>query len=209
MTLVVGIDFECPGGIISIDGFTQMSATIHDENRGTLIASFSMYARIDEYDWDERCVREFWSKSPERRAETIAKCKASVCTCEEVVAIFVQWVQENTAGHHAYMITDNAAYDAALLRYYAKVDVMYLFPTPNGEPMYRRIQDIHCFYRGVAAFSQREVVLDGTNIKGAKTAVLEALRLPTLPDWGVAHDPSNDCAKMVHDFCHIRNLLRN
>lgn len=208
MPLVVAFDFECPGGVIGVNGFTQLGAAIVDESTETVVATWSAYANIANLAWEERCVNEFWVNRPARLANTICKCQASAMSCGDVVVAFLAWVRAHTAGKDAYFLTDNAAYGAALLRAFAREDVFYAIARMDGVPMYRPIQDVNCFYRGAASVSRGSLALDGTSELDAKSMLLDDLGIE-LPDYGVPHDhsPERDAEKMARDFCYIRKAL--
>ena len=71
--IVIGFDFECAGGIPAKHGFTQLGASAHELKTGKKIAGFNEYANMKDLEWEERCVKEFWEKNPDRYAETLKK----------------------------------------------------------------------------------------------------------------------------------------
>ena len=206
----VGIDFECPGGVLSKNGFAQLGATIHDPVTNVKLYEFKMYANFiaDGYDWDQECVERHWEKHPALYRKTQKECAASTASCREVVRMFIEWVKLSTWGHNAYLASDNCGYDIAILRYFADEDVGYLFTDEHGKPTYKAIQDISSIYRGIAIKGLGRFLLDSTSDYSSKESAMEALGLREIvPPCSAEHDhdPVNDSHRMMHDFCFIMN----
>ena len=208
--IVIGFDFECAGGIPNDNGFTQLGASAHELKTGKKIAGFNEYASMKGYVWEERCVKEFWEKNPERYAETLKKTADSKHTCAEVVAMFIEWAREVSKGRKCVIISDNMIYDGSLVKYYSGVDVIYLLG--NGYTCFFETASV---YFGMYANHKRQKLdfdsKDGLSSKQLALDAINANREVKLeyPTNGVKHDhrPENDAENMVNKWCFIMNNL--
>lgn len=149
-----------------------------------VIDSFNAYARMDGFGWERRCLDEFWLKNAEHYEETLAITSAA----------------PNGPFEDVFLITDNAAFDAAILRHFARKDILYLF----GE--YRSIVDVSCVYQGMSQrpidvqmldTGSKKLGLQGANRKRAVFNELALEALPVFTDVSHDHHPVNDATVMA------------
>lgn len=198
--LVVAFDFEAAGGVPSVNAFTQLGAVVMDLRTSEVLGTFNEYANMKDYKWEDRCVSEFWSKYPERYAETLAETEKAALTPKQVVDKFYDWARETCAGHNAYLLTDCAIFDAGLLRSFSSRDINYVFGSCNF------VMDTCSFYNGLARAEPTYESFDGSS----KDHALRALGLSEWPKFPVAHDhhPVNDAMAMAFKFVFVSNKLR-
>jgi hypothetical protein len=213
MTHVVAFDFESFGPIPNKHGFTQLGAIVMRLSDRTILATFNEYATNGDgmYQPDERCMREFWAKNPKRLEETVDQIVKSNLSPHDVIDRFLNWVEENTRDlQDVYFLTDNAAYDVALLKHFAKQDILYLF---GGT--YREVVDVSGFYLGLSGYPVNSEVL---NLNGKKLALqglnfrrcLSGLPPVEFPQFQVqhTHEPSDDATLMACYWSFFQNELR-
>ena len=198
---VVAFDFEAAGGIPALHGFTQLGAVLYCIDDDQVIDSFNAYARMDGFGWERRCLDEFWLKNAEHYEQTLALTSAAPNGPFEVVEWFIEWLQRCTEDlEDVYLITDNAAFDAAILRHFARRDILYLF----GE--YRSIVDVSCVYQGMSQrpidvqmldAGSKKLGLQGANRKRAVFNELALEALPVFTDVSHDHHPVNDATVMA------------
>lgn len=207
--IVIGFDFECAGGVPAINGFTQMGASAHLLSTGEKIAGFNEYASMEGLEWEERCVKEFWKKNPERYADTLEKTKKSTLTCSQVVDAFIEWARGVSKFRKCVFVSDNMIYDGGLLRYYAKTDIMYLLGR------YTVFLETSSVYYGMHASAKRAKLCQDSDELSSKKVALDVVRTlkndETLeyPKIEVSHDhnPENDAEVMVRKWIFIQNNL--
>ena len=210
---VVAFDFEAAGGIPKKHAFTQLGAVVVDLENDRVISEFNMYANMQWYDWEERCVKEFWEKFPERYAQTKKECEQAPLGPYEVVEQFVKWVQETCKDmDDVYLLTDNAGFDAGMLRYFSEhQDILYIF----GE--YRPIVESSRYYSGL---SRKRVTVETLNVSSKKQAMeslnadrkIAALQeIPPIEDFSVQHDhhPVNDAKVIAWTWAHFQRHIGN
>jgi hypothetical protein len=209
---VIAFDFEAAGGVTPKNGFTQLGAALICVDDQQVIATFNEYANMSLHDWEDRCVREFWSKNPKRFEETKIAVRNAQNDPFDVVAMFLDWVQANTHDKKdVVLITDNAAFDAGILRCFSKDrDIMYVF----GE--YRSIIDVSCVYRGMSRQVVDTALLDESSI-GLGIKAVNAVRagnnedtFDAFPKFPVEHDhhPVNDAKVMGLKWAFLMNNLK-
>lgn len=206
--IVIGFDFECAGGIPRENGFTQLGASAHELDTGIKIGGFNEYANMTKLEWEERCVKEFWEKNPERYAETLQETTRAPLTCEQVVAKFIEWAREIAKGRKCIFLSDNMIYDGGLLKYYSGVDVMYLL----GE--WTVYFETSSYYYGLYSMHKRARITQDSDHLSSKNIALDAvnaIKSPALtwPESKVNHDhhPENDAENMVMKWIFIQNNL--
>ncbi len=201
MTHVIAFDFEAAGGVAPKNAFTQLGAVLMRLEDSTVLSQFNEYSSMIGYEWEERCVKEFWEKFPERYKETKEKVNQTTNGPYQVVDLFLSWVRDATKDmKDVYLITDNSAFDAGLLRAFSDTnDIMYIF----GE--YRCIIDVNCVYRGMSMLPVTTALLDQTS----KTLALNATKLDKPKFTGVSHDhhPVNDAHTMALFWSFIQRHL--
>lgn len=188
MDYAVPIDFESFGGITPLHAFTQMGAAVIHMESGKVVSKFNEYANQSGYSRDERCMTEFWSKFPDRLAETISICSRSKNTPYDVIRMFWEWLDifVPRVGCKANIITDNAGYDAGILRCFSLTrDPLYAFGVK------RDIVDVSFYYYGLG---RKPLDTEASS----KTTALAALKQPALPKFPVKHDhdAANDAELM-------------
>jgi hypothetical protein len=204
---VIALDYESAGGVPFRNGFTQLGAALVRIRDGAILAKFSEYANMRGYEWDLRCVREFWEKNPELYEETKKMTSdENTPSTYEVVRAFLQWVDMETRGSirdKVYFISDNAPFDLAIFRAFSERDILYLF----GE--YRQMVDVSCVYRGM---SRRKVGLGLMNESSrdlAREVVSDILGGPFEPKIETEHDHHavNDAINMAQYWAAIQRAL--
>jgi hypothetical protein len=211
MPYVVAFDFESAGGIPSRHAFTQLGAVIMNVDNDEIVAEFNSYSNMKGYEWDERCVNEFWKKYPKRFEETKREVDRATLNPYQVVGGFIEWVQFNCANlKDVYLLTDNAAFDAGILRYFSVgQDILYIF----GE--YRPIVESSRYYAGIARTkvtpatlgqSSKRLAMDRLN---RERALYNLAQVEDFPQHPVSHDhnPVNDAKVMAWNWCHLQRLL--
>lgn len=199
-----GIDFECAGGVPALHAFTQFGAVAYDSVTEKKIDGFNMYANMNGYTWEERCLKEFWEKNQTRYKETIIKTGAAKETPYEVVDLFIKWLRKTCNGRKCVIFSDNMIYDGGLLKYFSNVDIMYL----AGE--YTTYCETSSVYEGMYAMRTDKPVTYESLQDSSKKHGLEAVDESKFPDNDVTHDhnPENDASVMMENWFFIQNGLK-
>jgi hypothetical protein len=203
-TYVIAIDFEAAGGVPAVNGFTQLGAAMVDMATGERVAHFNAYASMEGYEWDERCVKEFWLKHPDRFAETLEKCK-NAPSPYVVVEQFLEWVKEVSAGKDAYLITDCSTFDTGLLKHFSKVDILYVLGPC------RDIVDVSAVYMGLSRKFMDCAGVDGSSKRYALGALCDVKGCEVKwPEFPVTHDHDavNDATVIAMRWCFVQRCLR-
>jgi len=199
---VIAFDFESFGGIPLVHGFCQLGARLVREEDDAILATFSEYANQEGYVQEERCLKEFWLPLPNKRYEQVVmKCAMSPNNPFQVCELFWKWVDDNAPKDSTVLITDNSAYDTALLKTFTKSrDILYVF----GK--YRGIIDVTRWYQGVAHLPLN---VDTLKLKGTKELALNALGQKELPKLDVQHDHDavNDALTIALYWCWFQRLV--
>jgi len=212
MTHVIAFDFEAAGGCTPQHGFLELGAVLVRESDSKVISSFQSFASMQHFDWEERCLEEFWKRPDmaQRFQQVVEGVAKETKGPNKVVAEFLQWAKDVTKDvEDVYFITDNAPFDAGILRAFSdKEDVMYAL---GGE--YRNIIDTNTFYKGLGG---QPVTCSSWNSKDLAIAGLNRIRatkgLPALdgfPKFEVNHDhnPVNDATSIAMHWCFVQNNL--
>jgi DNA polymerase III epsilon subunit-like protein len=207
MPYVIGFDFEAAGGIPALHGFTQLGAVLVDMDTDKVMGEFNMFSSMKNLVWEKRCVEEFWEKNPEKYKETLKGTSEAKMGPYEVVDAFVQWVQRVSKGlKDVYLLTDNAAFDAAILRFYSiKQDILYIFGS------YRPIVESSRFYSGLARKPvTTESLWESSKDNALKGMRADGLKVPPFPIHSVEHDhnPVNDALVMALNWSHMQRSLK-
>lgn len=214
MTHVIALDVESAGGLTSRNGFTQLGACIVRLEDSKVIARFNEYANMYGFEWEKRCVEEFWMKFPERFTETLDRTSLlSTLSPWEVVRRFLDWALDQVfqlgINNQVYIITDNAPFDIGILRYFADRDIMYMF----GE--YREIVDVSSVYIGmvrkpvtvgVINASAKELALEAINQMRLEKGFMFKVALPNLP-VSKTHNPVDDAEEMALYWAFFQKTL--
>ena len=192
MTWVIAFDFETAGGVPTVNGFAQFGAALVSLETKQVEAKFESYASMHNYQWDEQWVRKTWKYYPDHFDET-KRITERYDTPDPftVMEMFWKWVDSEVVSKgiaaETYLITDNSAFDAGLLRAFSKQDPLYIL----GE--YRDIVDVSSYYLG-SIFTKVDVpLLDENTVKlafsifGEKDAPEEAF----VPEAFEPHPVSN------------------
>lgn len=202
--VVLAFDFECAGGVAQKNGFTQLGASVHELSTGKKLAGFNEYANMMGYEWEDRCVKEFWEKHPERYKDTLEKVESAPLTCEEVVEKFVRWARETCANRKCVILSDNMIYDGGLLKHFAKVDVLYLL---GRRSVYFETSSV---YYGMHMMHKRARIDESSDDLSSKEIALDAVRAfnkdANWPEHGPSHDhnPENDAENMARKWIYIQ-----
>jgi hypothetical protein len=191
MSFCIAVDFEAPGGITPVHGFTQLGAALIDIKQGKVLADFNKYANMTGFTWEERCLKEFWLR-PDMKSKyenTIEQCAQSTKNPYEVVDSFILWAKQcmlehNIEPHEIYLISDNAAFDLGILRCFSRnQDIMYMF----GDGIYRETVDVSSFYQGLGVEVNLDASAKKLGLKGLNAGRGEGNQL-ALPKFDVEHD---------------------
>jgi len=113
---VIGIDFEAAGGNPRINAFTQVGAVILNMKTGEIVDTFNAYSSMEGFEWDKRCVTEFWEKNPELYEKTKTETSQALSPYS-VIQKLLTWIKNQNIDLKAtYFISDNVAFDIALLK---------------------------------------------------------------------------------------------
>jgi hypothetical protein len=203
---VIAIDYEAAGGVPFRNGFTQLGACLVRISDGAVLAKFSEYANMRGYEWDARCVREFWEKNPELYEETKRiTSDENTPSPYEVTRQFLQWVDMETrhVRDKVYFISDNAPFDVGMLRYFSDRDILYLF----GD--YREMVDVSSVYMGMSRRRVTRGLMD-EDAKGlGRRVVSDMLGVPFEPKIDVEHDHHavNDAIHMALHWAAVQRAL--
>lgn len=199
---VIAFDFEAAGGVPLVNGFTQLGAVLFNMETGKVEDSFNMYANMKVYVWDERCVSEFWSKFPERYAETKLECDKAANSPFQVVDMFVTWCIAHFArlNGDVYLITDCSTFDSGLLKAFSvKHDTLYI--GVNN----RDIVDVGNAYLGMCRKFHSVAFVDGSAFKTCvkELGIEEEFKASTFHD----HHPVNDATVIAEKWCFVNKHL--
>lgn len=211
MAHVVAIDFECAGGVPSKHAFTQLGAVlVLLSDPPKVVARFNEYTNMKredgtDFEWEERCVEEFWSNNPKRFEETKRKIAESKSTPSQVINdLFIPWLDDVTKRiFDVYVVTDNAAFDAGILKFFSERDTMYLLRTPYA----REFVDVSSAYAGS---TRRRVTAKMLDTESSKKMALEAIGEDRFPAFGVSqdHDAVNDAENIALRWAFVQSKLR-
>jgi hypothetical protein len=199
---VIAFDFEAAGGVPSMHGFTQLGAVLINVDDAKVVAEFNEYASMNGYTWEKRCLDDFWLKNPDRYHETIENTNNAEKSPHEVVNSFLDWIKEYTADmKNVHLITDNAAFDAGILRCFSSVDILYIF----GD--YRDIIDVSNIYYGIGREPITVDLLDKSSKKCALAGLGDRFKIP---DLGVKkdHHPVNDAKVIGLTWAHFQKFIK-
>ena len=210
--IVIGFDFECPGGIATKNGFTQLGASVHLLATGEKIASFNEYTNMEGFEWDQACIKRFWNNNIDQFEQTKKNIAASKLTCEQVIERFVTWVKMHAFGKNVVMISDSQLFDGGLLRHFMKnVEAMYL----TGS--YTTFVDVSSYYYGMAAARLGLPFTKNTDNESSLVLALKAvnsMRPPGKPEIffpkrEIVHDHNaeHDAEIMVINWITIQTAL--
>ena len=201
---VIAFDFETAGGCIQKNGFVRLGAVAFDVKNGTVLTEFDGWTSMEGYEWEERCLNEFWKKKENESMyeEALKMTEKSVYTPYQVVDNFVHWVKiiAATVGHDdIILISDNVAFDGALLRAFASIDIMYIFGS------YRDMVDVSNVYYGISRKMVGTKLLDTSSFGGA----LQSLGISEQPTFDVVHDhnPVNYATLIAKKWAYVMKLL--
>lgn len=149
MFAVLAFDIEATGQLADTHWPCQVGAAVLklDARGNETTLGFGSYIRKPaSRTWEERCVREFWSKHPELYKNALL----SQTTAPDAAAVarsFVDWCKEVLSDvDELVVVSDNVAFDTMWLNWllnHIGVSAFYAF---GG---YRDIVDTYSFYRGV------------------------------------------------------------
>jgi hypothetical protein len=199
---VIAFDFEAGGGVPFENGFTQLGAVLFNMNTGKVEDSFNMYASMRGFDWEDRCVKEFWEKFPERYKETMEKCVESRHSPEGVVDAFNDWCKNHFAKlkNDVYLITDCATFDSGILKAFSNDDTLY-YP---GFP--RDIVDTGVAYLGMCRLPFSTELVDGSAFKTCVKVL--GITKPFTPSVFHDHHPVNDATVIAEKWFYVNSFLR-
>lgn len=208
---VVAIDFEAAGGVPSKNGFLSLGATIYSVTKQKEISSFYSWASMEGYEWEERCVNEFWKKHPELYAEAMLQTSAKKQPSPyEVIDNFIIWIFRHVLTGpiaNIYLISDNVAFDVATLRYFStKQDIMYMFTDRDKNFVYRDIIDTGSFYYGLGHIPLDVQTIDSiSSKKTAKKVILNGEY--NTKETRVEHNALDDAREIARLYCAVMNKM--
>jgi hypothetical protein len=199
---VIVFDFESFGGIPSINGFSEFGAVLMEVPTGKVLETYHSFASQDKYYRNQRCMDEFWSKFPERLAET-NKYTLFAPNPENIINNFMWWCEKNARTYNImnniHLITDNSSFDTALLAHFSTgTDIKYVF----GE--YRPVIDVTMYYYGVAKMLMNVESFNELKISSKQNAMISL----GVQDFGIDnihdHNPVNDATHIGLWWCAIQ-----
>jgi len=214
MSYVIAIDYETSGGIPLKHGFTQLGAVLYDVKNEKICETFNEYASMKGYEWEERCLREFWLRADMRELyqHTLRMTNASTFTPYQVVDHFMEWAKRVTKDiDDVYLISDNVAFDVAILRTFSTdQDILYMF---KGK--YHEMVDVSSFYAGMRRarvnakildeVASADMALEGLNGRPGMTGHVELPEFPKL--HGNEHDAIADAVLIAQRWAWFQNQL--
>lgn len=146
---------------------------------------------LKEQTFDERCVREFWSKHPDILSQIQADAKDPLVQIRAFRALLDRYPE-------AIIVSDNVGFDCRLVNHYLSVAGLPSLQFNADSTKYRLLHDANEYARGVAR-------LDYTVKWFSKSAIIEQYDLPV--DLNVRdHLPEND-AEVIYRL-HIELMLK-
>lgn len=200
MSYVIAFDFEAAGGVPLKHGFTELGAVCFDMVNGNVIDSFYLSASMKNFEWEPRCLEEFWLKNPNLYEET-KKCvyAPDVQDPRVVIKHFYNWCQDIKKDYpDVYMITDNSTFDSGILKYFSDFDTYYFL----GPPM--DIVDVSAVYMGIQRRPMNRKLIDSSSFKGC----VEALGLAPFEYENVSpHCATADAEEIARRWKYIQDAL--
>jgi hypothetical protein len=156
-------------------------------------------------EWEERCVREFWTRDA-ALLQQFEKAKAA-CASEETpdattaLTNFVTWCRDLAAEYgreNIAVITDTAGYDVGWLDHCMPPSYSMSFLLGNYTP----IRDVSSFHMGIAGATPHMALW------GAEERARAKLNLPkpTL-EHAHDHDPANDAYVIAAEAAQIARAI--
>lgn len=208
--IVIGFDFEAAGGNPSKNGFTQLGASAHEFVSGKKLGGFNKYANMEGFEWEPRCVEQFWKKNPERYEETLAGIAAAEHSCAEVVQQFVEWAREISKDRKCVFVSDNMIFDGGILSHFMGDEVMYLL---GGTTKTVYFETSSVYYGMFSAVKRRRIdhASDDWSSSGIALDALSSIKNKAVewPLFDVVHDhqPEHDAEHMVQKWIYVQNCL--
>ena len=201
---VVAIDFEAFGTITPENGFSQLGAVLYDLDTDSIVSVFSEYASQKGYTMEQRCYDEFWSKHLSLYDDIQAKCAASSSSPYDVVEHFYQWLDKVvTPDMDCFIIIDNAAFDAGILRCFSKTRNPHYAFGP-----YRGIVDVSNIYYGIARVPIMKDMKESSKnmaMMGLGLSVNDLPKFPKLEEK--AHSAEYDAALIAKYWSFFQHQL--
>ena len=196
MNYCVAIDFEAFGGITPKNGFTQIGAVIFDIDNDKIMSTFSMNAKQDLFEVEERCYNEFWSKHMDLFQKNKELCSKSEYDCYEVINQFWKWLYKNLPDTtNCYFIGDNTVFDYAILRMFSlDVDILYAFGS------YREIIDVGLYYTAYAHY--RMDTANSIDNASSSKCIKQILNIDEIPKFPIEHTHTavDDAANIAYKW---------
>lgn len=206
----ISFDFESRGGITPRHGFSQLAASLIDSETKEEIDSFSEYVSKEGFEEDPECMNGFWAKHPEMLKKMDDGQTQSTLSPYDVVDHFVLWCQgwREKLREKPGFLTDNAAYDAGILRTFSRnQDILKMFGS------YEEIFDVSNFYVGLAGRcldvyneSSIQIALERINQKRKERGEELWTKFPEAPVKH-DHDAVNDARVIGWRFCTVMHEL--
>lgn len=197
---ILAFDCESFGGIAMRNGIAELGAALIDMKAQTVVARASWNVNQAGFIKSEKCM-EFWNEHPEQRDILLAKCEASKLNAYDVMDLFWAQVREwNKTYPIAYLVTDNAAYDAGMLRCFSANDD--ILTAIDGT--YREIVQSTTWMYGTS----REKY-DGDK-SSYDTVLLTLAPGKPKPVFDVEHDhnAANDAAVIGLEWAYVQSLVQ-
>ncbi len=208
---VIAIDFEAAGGIPEKNGFLSLGATLYSITQQKEISYFYQWANMKGYEWDKRCVEEFWMKHPQLFEMAKRNSSLSIYSPYDVIENFMEWVLVRVfIGPYkkTYLISDNVKCYVALVRYFSKErDIGYMFTNASNSFVYRDIIDTGSFYLGLGHCYLSSETLDTLSTKEIAKRVILNGEYEEKQDR-VAHDCLDDAREIARLYCAVQSRLK-
>jgi hypothetical protein len=198
MTYIIAFHFESFGPIPTIHGFTHLSAVIGNLNSGHIVNTFCEYANQENYISDSEYIETFWSKNPEKYQDTLEKCTNSTNHPQEVIELFIKWVNKFIEERSFYLITDSSTYDSGILKTFSLCNTLKIVTKCP-----RNITDTTSFFLGVSRLFITEDVVDESSFELAR----KALNLPVFKSTTKSDDPVYNATMIFENYKYINDGL--
>lgn len=181
---IVGLDVEASGMGLRTNFVLQIGLAEVDVETGRVLRKFqSFIAQPENTEWEERCVREFWSKHPER-FEFVKNAIVNAPSRDEVATSVLSWLKD--CDKDARFVVDTPGFDLAWLdSILGHTSHLYAFGN------YRDVLDLSSWYLGLGSVAHPD--------ESSKNALCKRLGLEKLPDLGTkhTHDAGDDAENMA------------
>lgn len=185
---ILSIDLETTGASVHKNGILSIGYCV-GKSKYEILHKGRLSMHIDTYDFEQRCIDQFWSKNKDVLNKLITESRPIVEQMEK----FSKMVDELDDQYEVHIISDNVQFDIGFLNvYYAKyLNRNPISYTAKGE--YRAIYDTDSYSRGL-------LKMDYTNPWVYDSVLIEKYKLTI--ENKQTHYPDDDAA-YIYEF-HVK-----